>query len=463
MDAHDGGSQRSRKIRGRLYKRDARGREHPAGSDADGVYWLQYTRKGERFRQPLTNPVTGEAITGFPAAEDERDRILAPFSTKHEVTQLRAIEARLADAETRHAVAEKRTVPALRLADAWDAYKASTTRPGSGDATLVNYHRHLRQFTDWLKTAYPDVQQVSQVTSAIASDYAGTLDRNGVSPNTYNKHISFMSLFYRVMIEDSRAEHNPFAKVRRRKLRTNSRKELSRELVRELLSTAEGELGILLGLGYYTGLRRGDCCTLQWAEVDLERDIIKRVPNKTKDRTDNPEPVKVGIPPELHAALARTPSEKRRGYVLPGMARLYNGNKRDRIVRMVTAHFVKCGIQCRRDGTGEDSGQRAIVDYGFHSLRYSYISHHAELGTPLAVIQANAGHRSPAMTEHYTRISDDTARRTAAVLSLPAASDGKPSEAETEPEPLPQWARDLAATLTSGNWEVIKARLLGGG
>jgi integrase len=454
---------RNRKVTGRLYKRDGNGHEYPAGSDANAVYWLQYTRKGQRIRQKLIDPATGVPITELPDAEAERDRILAPFSTKSEVAQLKAVAARLSDAEERHAAAEKRITPALRLADAWDAYKASTTRPGSGDATLVNYQRHLRQFTDWLRTARPDVQQINQVTSAIASDYAGTLDRNGVSPNTYNKHIGFMSLFYRVMIEDSRAEHNPFAKVRRRKLRTNSRKELSRELVRELLSTAEGELGMLLGLGYYTGLRRGDCCTLQWAEVDLDRDIIRRMPNKTRERTSNPEPVKVGIPPELHAALARTPTERRRGYVLPGMAKLYNGSKRDRIVRMVTAHFLKCGIQCQREGTGEDTGKRAVVDYGFHSLRYSYISHHAELGTPLAVIQANAGHRSPSMTEHYTRISDETARRTAALLTLPAANGGTPSEAETEPEPLPQWARDLAAKLTSGNWEAIRAQLLGGG
>jgi len=453
---------RNRKVTGRLYKRDGNGREYPAGSDVNAPYWLQYTRRGERVRQKLVDPVTREPITELPAAQAERDRVLAPFSTKNEVEQLRAIADRLVDAEGRHATAQKQTAPALRLADAWDAYLASETRPDCGEATLANYQRHLRQFAVWLGTAHPDVQQVTQVTASVASDYARFLDQSRASPNTFNKHVGFLALFYRVMMEDGRAEANPFARIRRHRLRTNSRKELSREQIRKLLSTADGELGMLLGLGYYTGLRRGDCCTLQWAEVDLQRDIVRRVPNKTRDRMSDPEPVKVGIPPELHAALARTPVEDRRGYVLPAMAGLYTGRKRDRIARMVTAHFARCGIQCQREGTGGDSGKRAVTDYGFHSLRYSYISHHAELGTPLAVIQANAGHRSPAMTEHYTRVSDEAARRTAAVLSLPVASGGEQPLEQAGREPLPQWARDLVTRLRPGNVEAVKAELLRG-
>jgi len=461
MGDHATGVTRDRKVRGRLYKRDSHGHEHAAGSPVNGPYWLQYTRKGKRFRQPLTDPKTGEPITEIEAAEAERDRILAPFATKSEVAQLKAVVARLQDAEERHAEAE-RMVAALSLDDAWAAYEASTTRPASGKATLENYQRHLRQFISWLAVAHADTRLVGMVTPAIAAEYAKHLDGTGCSPNTYNKHLSFLSLFYRVMIEDGRAERNPFAKMRRRRLRTNSRKEISRETVRKLLSTAEGELGMLLGLGYYTGLRRGDCCTLQWAEVDLEREIIKRVPNKTRDRSDNPEPVKVGIPPELHAALARTPPMERRGFVLPGMAALYNGGRRDRIARMVATHFARCGIQCQRNGTGRGTGKRAIVDYGFHSLRYAYISHHAELGTPLAVIQANAGHRSPAMTEHYTRISDEAARLTAAALSLPPAPQDGRADIPSADEPLPGWARELIASMTPENLEAVKAALLKG-
>ena len=93
--------------------------------------------------------------------------------------------------------------------------------------------------------------------------------------------------------------------------------------------------------------------------------------------------------------------------------------------------FNKCGINTAKAGTGTEikedeqgkkkrvsTGKRAIVEHGFHSFRYSYISHHAEAGTPQAVIQKNAGHKNPAMTEHYTQISDNSAIKTSNVLTL---------------------------------------------
>ena len=80
------------------------------------------------------------------------------------------------------------------------------------------------------------------------------------------------------------------------------------------------------------------------------------------------------------------------------------------------------------------TGCRAIVELGFHSLRYSYISHNAEKGTPAAIIQKNAGHANPAMTEHYTRISDQAALQYAGNLSLPLPADENIIEAEILPD-----------------------------
>lgn len=43
------------------------------------------------------------------------------------------------------------------------------------------------------------------------------------------------------------------------------------------------------------------------------------------------------------------------------------------------------------------------------------------MGTPAAVIQRNAGHSSPQMTEHYVKIDDATALQYACKLQLPGA------------------------------------------
>lgn len=200
----------------------------------------------------------------------------------------------------------------------------------------------------------------------------------------------------------------------------------------------------MFALGYFTGLRRGDCCTLLWSEVDLARRIITRIPNKIKNRSSNPQAVKIGISEHLHRGLQQISPDQRKDYVLPQMADYYLNNRRDRINRMIKKHFENCGLKTVKDGTGEGTGKRAVIQYGFHSLRYSYISHHAEAGTPQAIIQANAGHANPAMTEHYTKISDNAALRVASALDI--TPDAKLIES-VDAEPERQEFRKLADIL----------------
>ena len=113
------------------------------------------------------------------------------------------------------------------------------------------------------------------------------------------------------------------------------------------------------------------------------------------------------------------PINQRSIYIVPEFAKLYLAGRDNSINRKIQAHFQHNGIKTLQPGTGAGTGKRAVVEFGFHSLRYSYISHNAELGTPAAIIQKNAGHANPAMTEHYTRISDAATVDFAARMRLP--------------------------------------------
>ena len=219
------------------------------------------------------------------------------------------------------------------------------------------------------------------------------------------------------------------------------------EQIAKLIDSATGEMRLLIALGYFTGLRFGDCCTLLWQEVDLLRGVIERVPRKTEHTVKDIQQaiVKVGIPEFLFRMLSEVAPEDRKGYVLPGFAKEYLEGKEYRANRRLLEHFEKCGIHTVKAGTGtpelrNDAGKivkravRAVTEYGFHSLRYSYISHNAEAGTPAAVIQRNAGHANPAMTEHYTRISDRAAIQYANALKLPLPEPSDVIDVSPAPE-----------------------------
>jgi integrase len=52
-----------------------------------------------------------------------------------------------------------------------------------------------------------------------------------------------------------------------------------------------------------------------------------------------------------------------------------------------------------------------------HDLRHNWITSHAEIGTPQSVLEAQAGHLSKRMSDHYKHISEKAARKAADALA----------------------------------------------
>src|ERR1700690_1786758 len=46
-----------------------------------------------------------------------------------------------------------------------------------------------------------------------------------------------------------------------------------------------------------------------------------------------------------------------------------------------------------------------------HDLRHSWVTSHAEIGTPQSVLETQAGHLSKRMSDHYKHISEKAARK----------------------------------------------------
>lgn len=459
---------------GRLYKRTKDGTEHPAESKVEGVFWIQYTLNGKRKRHALTGK-DGKPITDLRQAEAERKRLTAPLRAGKREEQLEALTAALAQAEAETERATEEAAPLIPISQAWNAFIDSEERPDeTGERTLKDYASYFKAFTEWLKENVPEAKDLRDITPQIAQDYAKQIAKGEASPNTFNKHTSFLRLFFRVLGPSAGLKGNPFDKIRRKSLKTQSRRELTIAELREILTTAKGELQTLLALGTFTGLRLGDCCTLKWGEVDLDRGLIRRIPNKT---AKSGKPVLIGIPPTLADVLAMIPTDSRKGYVLPKYAEQYTftnkdglATKRPDITSEIQTHFTNCGIQIHKEDTGfklvpnkhsptgfkkEHTGKRAIVEVGFHSLRHTYVSLHAERGTNQALIQGNVGHSNPAMTAHYLHVNEETAIRTAQVLTL----DEPKSTART----VPDWIAEKLQGMTADNWEQIKTELINQG
>lgn len=439
----------AKKVIGKIYQQGSR-----------EAYFLRYKFQGKDNRIRLLDtdgkPIYGtdddgkalnrpEALKARREAEAAADMLLSKIRIGDKAEQLRQLNNDLRDAEAAAIEAEANMQNAIAtLAGGWELFYSCPKRPKScrkytlneipRTSTVANYRAYYCKFSAWIAKHHRTTRLLSDVTEAQAIEFIEWI-KTGNASGTTNKYLQFLKMLYETIIAAGKITcKNPFAEIEPEELTYNSKKPLTVEQIASLLDNAEGELKVLFALGYFTGLRRGDCCTLLWSEVDLLRQIIERIPRKIVGRVKDKSQavVKVGIAPLLAGLLAETPANARRGYVLPEMGQLYDTEKDYIITNQIAAHFRRCGIETTLPGTGYkshyvgkkkvyDPSERAVVQYGFHSLRYSYISHNAAMGTPAAVIQRNAGHSSPQMTEHYVKIDDATALQYACKLQLPGA------------------------------------------
>ena len=429
----------ARKTEGRIFRR------------GNAVNWhADYTINGKRIKQVLRDN-NGNTITDKETAEKMLADLLNPLKLNDKIEQARVLVSAVVQLEEK---AKETTVPLIPIAQVWKNFISSPNRSDCGDRTLSDYAGYWRLFAAWLDSRKETIPAMQEITAEVAAQYATELTMRRVSAGTYNKHITFLKMLFRVMAKNAGMPVNPFGEIKLKKNKINSRRELTLEELYKVLDSATGKLALLLGLGTFTGLRLGDCCTLQWSEIDLRQRIIRRRPNKTANSSDDP--VVIGIPSPLYNRLSEIPVKLHRGYLLPEYAEKYNfvnvnGHcvKRGEITNEIQRHFKACGIRTGRDGTGDGTGKRAVVEVGFHSLRHTYVSLHAMNGTPAAIIQRNVGHANPAMTEHYTHISVQTARQIASALEKPFAAVESKDELNV-----------LLESMNAQNWEEIKQQLL---
>lgn len=340
----------------------------------------------------------------------------------------------------------------LPLAEAWHHYEMSPNRRDIAKSTLDSKRTVWMAFARWMEKYHVEIGHLAEVSEEAVAEYLMQFKCNH-SATTYNNHVCVLREVFRTLAEKAGVVNDPWANVCLRADDSISRRELSLDEVERLYSAAskEGkEWKLLLATGIYTGLRLGDCCRLKWECVNLERQIIQVIPEKTK-RHAHGKPVTIPIHPSLmeelvkakEAAFSRRDAEAQRevldrinridardnfpsGFVNPAIADLYLNRKwqlDDGLRKIFKAANITMSFKM-------DGRCRKTVIASFHSLRHTFVSLSANAGVPLPVVQSIVGHCSTTMTRHYYHENEDVLRQ--AVEAIPAIGAG----AARTPRPL---------------------------
>lgn len=368
------------------------------------IWYAKWTDRGE-----ATVVSTGIRADGADDKERRRRRREAedwlmeqtePLRLRHRADAVAMLMRRLQTAEERLKDAVGKTVEKATLGDMARLFRESARRPDCSEGQLSRYCAALDRFAAFAGAGKP----VADVGDSDAEAYSRHLAKS-FSPNTHNKNVNALDLAWRVCGASAGIANgkNPWAAITRKRLDTHVRRVLTHEETDKMLATAKGELRTLVAVCLYTGLRLGDACRLKWEDV---RDGAVFVLTAKRGRR-----VAVPIHPKLAEVLAEVRG-RRRGYVMPNMARRYGANENgsSAVSKHVTRLIVRCGIEPsfavgnRKDVKG--GKQRMRPDAGAHSLRHTFVTRAIEAGVPPHVVQAVVGHSSAAMTEHYTHLSD---------------------------------------------------------
>jgi integrase len=349
-------------------KRYADGRLRP--------YWYgDFIKDGKRRVVTLCRikgtppPSLAVADAGDPAYEHSRAKALEMLNEY--VENRRAESDQVASIERIHSFKYGTKSKSTKLADLVAAWDQLPRRRKPSALHRANSHRILSRFTGYMAANWPAVKDLAGVT---AEQVRGFMDAEGerkiadatrpVSARTWN--MSLMTL--RGMFNHL----EPYADGYRRYLsRTPTREEeiihrqpYSPEQMHEILEAGKGDalLHPLIVTAYCTGMRRGDCCTLRWSNVDLDAGFITVKTSKTRETVEFP------ILPLLRdtlIALRPTGPVDPEAYVFPEAARLYRAGP-DALDRRLKTVLAQAGFAepPRRDPTKSEQPRLPQVSAG---------------------------------------------------------------------------------------------------
>jgi len=296
------------------------------------------------------------------------------------------------------------------------------------------------------------VREISQVTKSMARAYMQTEEDRKLSPKTWNDTLKLLRTTFQKLLPEGAP--NPFHGIPSKESETIFREPFSPDELKCIVEKSQEHDFIrpVLIAGICTAMRRGDCCQLQWKDVDLVKGFITVKTSKTGQT------VKIPIFPLLYDELAALPQKGK--YVFPKQAAMYRDNP-DGITWRVRQVLKDAGFKDKKENKDDvikgkvhaarETGLRRASIRDFHSFRVTWVTLALSAGVPLELVQKVTGHKTTEVVfKHYFQPGEDAfkERLVQAMPQLLMQSNGKqlaePAiEYEMDPGPSEQLEKAL--------------------
>ena len=287
------------------------------------------------------------------------------------------------------------------------------------EGTAVRYQSVADGFLKYLGKGA--TRRLDGITTKDIEGFLNHRRASGVSASTVGMDCKILRTMFNKAKQEGLITLNPAAACELETVNRVERGTFTPAEIALLVDTAQGAWKTLILVAYFTGQRLGDCCSLPWAQVDLEKEIVSFEQKKTGTLVEGP------LHPDL---LSHLKGLRRSGdHVMPHLATLGPGGRHG-LSEGFKRIMLKAGIDT---GTFQGGGTRKLSKRSFHALRHSFTSALANAGVSPELRMRLTGHKSAKTHKIYTHL--DQVNLKAAVNKLPSLNA---TTTPTEPPATPR-------------------------
>jgi integrase/recombinase XerC len=260
---------------------------------------------------------------------------------------------------------------------------------GLSPRTRKAYKRDLDLFAGELDRL--DISGPEAISEHVVRGFIARLHRQGLGPRSIQRVLSAIRGFYRWLMREGLAEHNPAAAVKAPRAPKKLPETLDADAVSRLLdfepvTPLEIRDKAMLELFYSSGLRLSELATLRWDQIDTRAGLIRVTGKGNKTRM---------VPVGSYAAKALEKWRKVRGnfadFEEPCIFVSQRGTPiSERAIQSRIRHWA------RKQGIPQQVYP--------HLLRHSFASHMLESSGDLRAVQELLGHTDISTTQIYTHL-----------------------------------------------------------
>ena len=263
-------------------------------------------------------------------AEFERTRGMAEQRLKEVATEARNTRDSGRLVEKLYAIKTGTEVRTVKLSELEDEWVKLPRRRELAEKYEQEGRSILKRFVEFVQTRNRRAAELAHVDAAAAAAFMQAEKERGVSARTWNGALKLLRSTFRHLLPTGAPD--PFEKLLTKQEETVFRKPFTPVELRAILDEAKDDELIrpILVTGMCTAMRRGDCCRLQWKDVDLDRGFVTVKTAKTGGTVSIPI---FGLLREdlvKRAEAAKLGKAKRggeaAGFVFPGAAAMYEEN-----------------------------------------------------------------------------------------------------------------------------------------